>query len=127
MRPSRNLILTSGLLLAATAAGCRVGHNDIETWKGTVKGPGKMVAVMLADKYSPELRGEAALALVDMERHDVDGVAELLNALQKLDAPTREQIIQQLTPGLVTLMTAPQPGAVSTTAPAGPPPRQIRA
>jgi len=126
MRPSlRNLILTTALLAAAAAGGCRIGHDDIETWKGTVKGPGKMVAVMLADKYDPELRAEAALALVDMERHDVDGVAELLNALQKLDAAAREQIIQQLAPGLVKLMNVKdQPVAEGATGPAA---RPIRA
>ena len=55
--------------------GCKVTSEDIEYWKGTVKGPGKIVAVMLADKYPMELRTQAALALVDMERPDRDGTA----------------------------------------------------
>jgi hypothetical protein len=135
MRPSlRDFTLGFGLsvLTAVAAIGCKVGADDVDTWKGTVKGPGKMVAVMMADKYDLDLRGYAALALVDMERHDVDGVAELLNALQRVDGKTREQLIAKLTPGLVKLMNAPAeapaagaaPGAADTQ---GPPARQIRA
>jgi hypothetical protein len=127
----RDFILGFGLLslLSATgvASGCKVGRDDVDTWKGTVKGPGKMVAVMMADKYDLDLRGYAALALVDMERHDVDGVAELLNALQKVDAKTREQLIQKLTPGLVESMNARGEAAPGSDTSGGPPPRQIRA
>ena len=36
-----------------------------------------------------ELRSAAALALVDMERHDVDGVAELLAAIGEARRPAR--------------------------------------
>jgi hypothetical protein len=126
MRPRlRNFILGTGLLALAAAAGCKVGQADVEKWKGTVKGPGKMVAVISADKYDLELRAYAALGLVDMERHDVDGVSELLNAMDKLDASTRDRIIESLVPGLLKLMQTGE-----ATAPAGaegPPPRQIRA
>jgi hypothetical protein len=130
--PLRDFILGFGLLTllstAAGASGCKVGQDDVDNWKGTVKGPGKMVAVMMADKYDLELRSYAALALVDMERHDVDGVAELLNALQQVDGNTREQLIQQITPGLVELMNAPsQGGAGGDAVQPGPPARQIRA
>lgn len=123
--PLREFTFAIGLSLAAAATGgCKVTKDDIDSWKGTVKGPGKMVAVMLAEKYEPELRGRAALALVEMERHDIDGVAELMNALQRVDSKTREQLITQLTPGLVELMNAPDPAADANQ---GPPPRQIRA
>src|SRR4051794_41090390 len=107
MRPRlRNFILGLGLLTILVTTACRVRDSDIETWKGTVKGPGKMVAVMLADKYDMELRSSAALALVDMERHDVDGVAELLAGMEKLDGSTRDQIIASLVPGLTKQMSA---------------------
>jgi hypothetical protein len=111
-------------LLLLAAAGCRVNRDDVDTWKGTVKGPGKMVAVLLADKYDIGLRSYAALALVDMERHDVDGVAELISALQSLDAGTREQVINGLVPGLLDIM---QKGPTTGDASQGPPPRQVRA
>ena len=122
----RDLILGIGFCVVALTAGCKVGQDDIDTWKGTVKGPGKMVAVVLADKYDLQLRAYAALALVDMERHDVDGVVELLNALQSLDAGTRDKLIEALTPGLVQLMNAPAAapaaGATPENAIQGPPP-----
>jgi hypothetical protein len=121
----RDLILGQGLLVLFAVAGCKVGQGDIDTWKGTVKGPGKMVAVMQADKYDLTLRTYAALGLVDMERHDVDGVAELLNAMEKLDGNTREQIILGIAPGLVELMTAKD--ATRAASSEGPPPRQVRA
>jgi hypothetical protein len=109
----------------ASATGCRLSNPDIDTWKGTVRGPAKMVAVLLADKYPLELRAYAALALVDMERQDVDGVAELLNAIQKLDGSTRDKLIQALVLGLLPMMqgAADKPSASGE----GPPPRQIRA
>lgn len=125
MRPElRNL--TSSFLILATFAlastGCRVNDSDVETWKGTVKGPSKMVAVLLADKYDLELRTRAALALVEMQRSDIDGTGELLAALQKLDDATREKVLAGLVPGLTKLMNAGkvEPGTE-------PPPGEVRA
>lgn len=113
-------ILTALLLLAS--AGCRVTDSDVEAWKGTVKGPNKMVAVLLADKYDVPLRTKAGLALVEMQRSDIDGVQELLSSLQKLDRDTRDKIITGLAPGLDKLMKAgkAEPGVE-------PPAGQIRA
>ena len=121
-----NLALGVGLLLGFAAFGgaCRVEQADVDTWKGTVKGPGKMVAVLLADKYELPLRSYAALSLVDMERRDVDGVSELVSALQGLDASTRDQIVDGLVPGLLKLLDKKEPSDANTQ---GPPPRQIRA
>jgi hypothetical protein len=115
-----------GLLFAATLAGCKVTDKDVDVWKGTVKGPGKMVAVMLADKYEVPLRASAGLALVDMERQDVDGVAELDHTLTQLPPETRDKIVDELTPRLIELMEKPVEGQ-STDPNAGPPTRQIRA
>lgn len=110
------------LLLVALAAGCKVAAEDIEHWKGTVKGPGKIVSVMLADKYTMELRTQAALALVDMERTDRDGTAELQQALERLDETTRSELIRGMVGGLEALMK--EGGAKPD---GGPTPRQIRA
>ncbi|MET0344093.1 MAG: hypothetical protein ABW252_23970 [Polyangiales bacterium] len=101
---------------------CKVGSEDIEYWKGTVKGPGKIVAVMLAEKYPVELRTQAALALVDMERPDRDGTSDLQQALARLDDDSRNALVAGMVPGLVALMRQSDPaagGAAST--------RQIRA
>jgi hypothetical protein len=128
MRPRLlKFIFGLGLLGLLGVIGCKVGQADVDNWKGTVKGPGKMVAVIQADKYDLDLRAYAALGLVDMERHDVDGVAELLNAVDKLDAPTRDRVIQALVPGLIKLMQSAEPAANANANAEGPPPRQIRA
>jgi hypothetical protein len=110
--------------LIALAAGCKVSAEDIDFWKGTVKGPGKIVAVMLADKYPMELRTQAALALVQMDRTDRDGTADLQQALQRMDEPTRTQVIAGMVPGLEQQMNQPDDKAQAGSAPAA---RQIRA
>jgi hypothetical protein len=105
-------------------AACKVTTEDIEHWKGTVKGPGKIVAVMLADKYPIELRTQAALALVDMERPDRDGTADLQQALQRLDETTRNDIIRGMVEGLEAQMKQADPSKAEN---GGPAPRQVRA
>ena len=78
------------LLGLFASAGCKVTADDIEYWKGTVKGPGKIVAVLLAERYPMELRTQAALALVEMERTDVNGVGELQRAVQQIQSSDAE-------------------------------------
>jgi len=119
----RGLLVTG---LAVATAACAVTSEDVETWKGTVKGPGKIVAVMVSDKYPIELRTQAALALVEMERQDVDGVDELQNALQRLDADTRRQVIGRLVEPLENMLLGGDAAApVEENAPIDP--RQVRA
>src|SRR5262245_3041447 len=116
---------TSGLLvLLAFAAGCKVTSTDIDAWKGTRKGPGKMVAVVLADKFEMPLRTYAALELVEMERQDVDGVAEMQRAIQKLEPDTRGKVVESLADGLIELMNKP---AAKPSPDGGPPAHQVRA
>jgi len=115
---------SNGILVLALClglAGCKVAAEDIEYWKGTVKGPGKITAVMLAGKYPIELRTQAALALIDMERTDRDGTAELQQALSRLDDEERNQLIEGMVPGLEELMKkSEKPDGTAS-------PRQIRA
>ncbi|MET0285057.1 MAG: hypothetical protein ABW352_11320 [Polyangiales bacterium] len=101
---------------------CKVGAEDIEYWKGTVKGPGKIVSVMLADKYPMELRTQAALALVDMERTDRDGTNDLQQGLTRLEDTERNEIISGMVPGLEGLMKQVDASASGSASP-----RQIRA
>jgi hypothetical protein len=109
------------LALCLATAGCRVAAEDIEYWKGTVKGPGKIVAVMLAGKYPMELRTQAALALIDMQRTDRDGTADLQQALGRLDPEERNSLITGMVPGLEELMRKSDKPDGSVT------PRQTRA
>ena len=84
------LCIASGLVFSA----CKVTEKDVDAWKGTRKGPGKMVAVMLADKFDMPLRVYAALELVEMERQDVDGVTEMQHAIQKVAIPESQAVGQ---------------------------------
>ena len=111
-------------LLSLTLGACKVTQADIDAWKGTRKGPGKMVAVMQANKFDLPLRTYAALGLVEMERQDVDGVTEMQRAIQKLEPDTRAKIIDGLADGLIAMMKkAPATPSSDGTAPA----HQIRA
>ncbi len=121
----RGLMLFAGLSLIV---GCKVTAEDIEYWQGTVKGPGKIVAVMLAERYPLELRTEAALALVEMERDDREYIQQLQQAVQTLqsqDAQATQQIIDGMAPGLEEMMRG---GTETQQDPAlGPPSSQVRA
>ncbi|MFT5354455.1 MAG: hypothetical protein ACI9KE_001660 [Polyangiales bacterium] len=108
-------------------SGCKVTSEDIAYWKGTVKGPGKIVAVVLADRYDLSLRTEAGLALIEMERTDEDGVELLQQAIQRLarsDEDATHAIVDGMAPGLITLMEGE--GAEQDEN-LGPPLQQIRA
>jgi hypothetical protein len=124
-RPLLRALTVCGLAaMALASAGCKVTSADVDTWKGTRKGPGKMVAVMLADKFEMPLRTYAALELVEMERQDVDGVAEMQRAIQQLEPDTRTKIVESLADGLIELMKKP---AAKPSPDGGPPPHQVRA
>ena len=117
------MVLCSAVLLSV--AGCKVNSDDVEQWKGTVKGPARLTAVLGSDRYSPELRTEAAMAMVEMDRNDVDGVALLkksLSDLQAKDAQASQQIVTGMIPRLEALL-AVKPEEEST-APDG---AQVRA
>lgn len=126
-RTLRTLAVTLAVFLLTLTSACKVTEADIENWKETVKGPGKLVAVVLTPKYSMELRTRAAIALVEMERTDVEGIVELQHALHRLDEPTRTQLIDSMQAPLVALMRggAAQPAAGAPTTAATP--LQIRA
>jgi hypothetical protein len=131
MRPDRNrnssrraFWLLTLLALSLSGSACKVTNSDIDTWKGTRKGPGKMVAVMLANKFDLQLRTYAALELVEMDRQDVDGVTEMQHAIQKLDPEVRVQVVEGLADGLIALMKKPPEKPSSD---GGPPAYQVRA
>src|SRR4029077_9562563 len=53
--------------LAATSAGCRTDTANIQAWGSKSQGPKKLVAVLTHEKYSTDLRIEAALMLISMK------------------------------------------------------------
>jgi len=91
---------------AFSVGACAVTSEDVEQWKTTVKGPQKLVAVILADKYPLELRAKAALALVQMNRTDVDGVQELITTFRRLRPETQSELIAQMVPEIQKVLDA---------------------
>lgn len=125
VRPSLAILL--GVLpfgVALTA--CAVTSEDVDEWKGTVKGPGKIVAVMVSDKYPSDLRTQAALALVEMERQDVDGVDELQGALQRVSPESRATIVAGMVERLEEILKGAD-DAAPTDDNAPPDPLEVRA
>lgn len=113
------------VLLLPIFSGCKVTSDDIEFWKGTVKGPGKIVAVMLAERYPMELRTQAAMALVEMERQDRDGVAMLQEAIQRIQHSNPESV-QQIIDGMVPQLEAQMRGSDNANQEEGAPPSTIQ-
>ena len=114
-----------GVMPGVLLAGCKVNSDDVQQWKGTVKGPTRLVAVIGSDRYPHELRTEAALAIVEMDRSDVDALALLKGALDDLrgeDATASETIVGGMIPRLEALLAEE-----SDEAAIGPDPNQVRA
>lgn len=127
MNPHRSIFTLLTLFLAVSFAGCKVTSDDLDYWQRTVKGPGKIAAVMVTPRYEIDLRTHAAIALIEMERSDVDG-SELLeraaNQLKDEDPEGLSQIIAGMTPRLTELLTEVPEGHDPTY---GAPPAQVRA
>ncbi len=113
-RTSKNFILCSalgvmlGVMPGVMLSGCQVDSDDVQQWKGTVKGPTRLVAVLKSDRYPRELRTEAAVAIVEMDRNDVDALALLRGALDDLrreDPGTSEAIVGGMIPRLEALLS----------------------
>ena len=100
-------------MTAASAAGCRVDQDDIERWETTERGPEKLVAVIAHDKYEPELRVEAALALVRMRPRGGRrvGIPLMVEAVGQLPKETRHAVVGGMIPTLVEEIGKPPPVA----------------
>ncbi|MBX3186193.1 MAG: hypothetical protein KF819_04225 [Labilithrix sp.] len=110
-------------MLAGSAAGCRVAESDVKRWETTQRGPYKLIAVVTHDKYSWELRTEAAIALVRMpprggvrqgisllvdKYKDEDGITRE-GALNQLPEDARRQIVDLMAPELIKQLEPPPP------------------
>lgn len=129
--------ITLGTLAALSAAtsGCRVAESDVKRWETTQRGPYKLVAVVTHDKYSWELRTDAALSLLRMPpRGGVrQGIGYLIDkykdeegetregALNQVPEDVRRQIVDRMAPVLIKeLEAAPPPRTPEGRLPADP-------
>ena len=95
LRLMRSARIFVPLLLAA----CGVTPENIETWKGTQRGPDKLRAVIEDEGASPQLRGLAVVALVEIGMGpDAQG------ELAKASGASRSAIVHELVAPLATLL-----------------------
>jgi hypothetical protein len=99
------------LLLLLALSGCAVSESDVHRWEGTERGPEKLTAVVTHDKYSMQLRTEAAMSLIRMKPRAGKriGIDALITALSSLDADSLRKIVIGMTPELVKEIEGPPP------------------
>ncbi len=118
-------ILLAALATTAgvTVTGCRVAESDVKRWETTQHGPYKLVAVITHDKYSLDLRKEAALSLVRMpprggvrqgikfltDKYKDEEGEERDGALVQLDEASRAKIVDLMKDDLVKQLAEPPP------------------
>lgn len=109
--------------MAISVSGCRVAENDVKRWETTQRGPFKLVAVVTHDKYSWELRTEAAMSLIRMPARggtrqgigflidkykDEEGV-QREGALNQVNEDSRRQIVDRMASELIKELGAAPP------------------
>jgi hypothetical protein len=112
------LLVVMAMLSLGTA--CRISSNDVERWSHTKQGPKKLIAVLTHEKYSLDLRVDAAMTLVEMrprngkrvgivgDESDEDNPG-LIAALADLPPGQRNKVIARMVPKLIEGMTKPVP------------------
>jgi hypothetical protein len=115
-RFAARLVLALGISSASLLSGCRVDQNDLHRWETTDRGPRKLCAVLVHDKYDMSLRVESALALIRMKPRsgrrpafsqiDPDGDLDackrtFVDALASVSQDTRQTIVAGLVPQII--------------------------
>lgn len=98
---------------ALGAAGCRVDDDDVHRWESTARGPDKLTAVLLHDKYDVPLRVEAALSLVRMKPRQGRrvGIGMMVDTLAEVAPDMRQAIVASLVPAIIEELKRPPPVA----------------
>ena len=117
-----------------TVTGCRTDTDDIERWTTRSQGLRKLVAVLTHDKYSVDLRVEAAMALVRMKPRGgrrvgllgQDDQVGLIGALESLKPAARARLLDKVIPALIEEMKRPPPKAQAGAAAAADPSFQYK-
>lgn len=94
------------LLCVVVAAACAPKAEDIERWKGTQKGPGKLKDAVGNASLSAELRGQAVAALFEIGLGN-----DATTVLQKTAAAERAPIVAAAVPIFEKRLTGPDPGS----------------
>jgi hypothetical protein len=104
--------LVATLAFGTGLAGCRTTNDDVHRWANTAQGPGKLVAVLLHDKYPLDLRIEAAMTLVGMKPRAGRriGIQNLLDALNQMPEGERGKIVSGMVPKLDEEIRKPASG-----------------
>ncbi len=105
------LVLGLGVGVLAPTTGCAVSESDVHRWEGTERGPEKLTAVLVHEKYSIPLRTEAAMSLIRMKPRAGKrvGIDQLITALASLDDDARRKVVIGMTPELVKEIEGPPP------------------
>lgn len=106
------LVLLTGSA-AVGVTGCRVNSDDLHRWEETQRGPDKLQAVLLHDKYELPLRVEAAMSLIRMKPRGgrFVGIDYLVDTLEKIPADQRGKILEGLVPLIITELKKEAPAA----------------
>jgi len=92
-------------LFALASPACeKVTSENIQLWKTTEKGPGKLAQALRDGHVAPELRAESALALIDLGQWD-----DVLAAWTALPPETRTALAVAALPTATAAMKGPAP------------------
>src|SRR5271165_2433957 len=131
----RELLAAAVLAAAAMNAGCAVSESDVPRWETTEAGPEKLYSIVTHDKYSWQLREEAAMSLVRMRSRNGKRIGleylamgydtsqgKVPGALSVIPEEARRAIVDGILPQLVAAMAQPPPARPAEGSPTLPDP-----
>lgn len=106
----------------AGMTGCRVSDDDVHRWESTARGPEKLTAVLLHDKYAIDLRVEAALSLIRMKPRQGRrvGIGMMVDTLAEVPDEMRGAIVASLVPAIIEHLKVPPPPVAQAGQPSPP-------
>ena len=118
----RHVLAAMAIAMAAPGTGCAVSESDVHRWETTEAGPEKLYSIVTHDKYSWQLREEAAMSLVRMRSRNGKRVGleylamgydtsqgKVPGALSVIAEDSRRAIVDGILPQLVDAMAQPPP------------------
>jgi len=97
---------TTMAAMVLALSGCNVTDADIERWKHTQRGPGRITTVLVeSGRYEQAMRVHAARALIEMRHPNANGLELLQGAFSRMPPSDREPIIHALIPELQSMLS----------------------